>query len=1003
MKARRIWLAGLAAAFITLVTAAPARAEPVSATIAVVTAIVQGASFAAIAFRLAVTVGISLLSQALNKPKTAATDGAKTTTTSGGTTPQTFIVGKYLTAGQETCPPMTYGVDGKTPNAYLVYVIALGCIPGQQLSRIVVSDNYVTIGEAQEMIGGSTVMGYPLLDDYAGNAWVRYHDGTQTEADALLMQKCATYPDRPWSADMVGVGQCYAIVVFKLNKELYSGFPPVRFEMAGVPLYDPRHDDTVGGSGDQRWETPSTWATTTNNMVINYNVHRGIALPDGMSWGGEAEAGDLPLDNWFAAMNACDVAIDLDDETTEPMYQGGLEISLSDQPADILEAMETASCAQSVEIGGIWKVRVGGPGLPVMFFTDDDILIDHDQGHDMFPGLDETHNGIQATHPLPSALWEMTDAPALYNAAWEAQDGGRRLVADLPVTACSSPTQVQRIMTASINDERRLRRHPLTMGPYADILEPLDSAAWTSAREGYTAKIFEVAQAQNGLFDLNATLALRERDSTDFVPPAVYLPWVAAIPGSRLPVAQEVPGFTVTGTTIKDGNGSDRRAALAIEWDPEDLPDVTGVMYEVRVLPSLADVASSSTQNVDAGGIVIAEGIVGSTDYQARARLVADRRTNWTSWVTATTPDVRLATEDLPEDMVNLINSTANDLYKLFLSVETYKQITQALLYTGDGQSVQFVSLQALNKSETALERVDLIGVLAPDSSAYILNTDFVRIDAGTTLAGYVSSVGNTLGGLTDGVSDLGESLGVTNGNVSTLAGTISEVTTTVGALSSSVTDLSLSIDGVRALKFVKVQAGMYAAGFYANADDTTGTSQFGVFASQFLVGDTSDPDHPLQVFLYSAGLFTLNGNLRLNGAAVIEDSLTIHGVAINTAIVPAYAETVSVYHGNGSTIYTLCSTTVTLAVAGTIEATACVLQGFPSGDDQWDCWLYVDGVTSLTAYAQGAWTQVSVSLFNVQQELPAGTYTVQIKWKGGSTIENVVGSLFAKGIQKVA
>jgi|GEM_PF-2861176 len=997
MRLRKLYLGLTACAAAFFLAAAPAKADPVSSAIISAFSLTGVAATAtAFAVNFAFAAGMSILSQALNKQKTAATAGAKTTTSSGGVTPQTFIAGEYLTAGQQVCPPMTYGTDGKTPNAYLTYVIALGCIPGQALNRIVVNDNYVPVGGTEVDIGGSTVKGFPLLGDYEGNAWVRYHDGTQTTADALLMQKFSAYPDRPWSADMVGTGQCYAVVVFKLNKELYSGFPSVRFEMRGIPLYDPRHDDTAGGSGAQRWGDRSTWTTSANNAVIIYNIHRGITLPDGLIWGGEAAAGDLPLDNWFAAMNACDVAVDDGAGGTEPMYRGGLEISLSDQPADVLEALEIAACAQQVEIGGVWKIRVGGPGLPVLFITDNDILIDHDQGHDMFPGLDETHNGIQGTHPLPSALWEKSDAPAQLHPEWEAEDGGRQLIADLSMMACPSPTQAQRIMDASAQEERRFRRHALTLGPYGDVLEPLDSLAWTSARESYTAKVFEVSQMGSGLFTLNANVSLRERDGGDFVPPAVYLPWVAAIPGSRLPVAQDVPGFTVTGTSIKDGGGADRRAALAIEWDADELPDVTGVMYEVRVLPSLADVVGSSTQNVAAGGIVVAEGIVGNTDYQARAKLVANRRTNWTSWVTATTPNVRLAQEDLPEDVVNLINSSAEDIYKLFLSVETHKQITQALLYTGDGRSVQYVSLQALNKSEAALERIDLLGVLAPDGSAYVLDTDFVRIDSGTTLGGYFSSVDGSLAGLAS-------SLGVTNGQVGALAGSLGEVSTAVGGLSASVTDLSLSIDGVRAMKFVKVQAGMYAAGFYANADDEEGTSQFGVFASQFFIGDTSDPDHPLQVFLYSDGLFTLNGDLKLNGAAMIEDSLTIHGVAINTAIVPAYAETVSSYTGNGTTIYTLCSTTVTLEVTGTIEASACVFQGFPSGDKQWDCWLYVNGALTPTSYVQGAWTQVSVSLFNVQQDLPAGTYTVQLKWKGATTIENVVGTVFVKGIQKVA
>ena len=969
MKLRKLLLGLTActAAFFFAVT--PAKADPVSAAIAAWTAFQTGAPWLLVAFEATkAVVGLSILAQGLSHKKTAAATGVKTTTSGGGTTPQTFIVGKYATAGQAVCPPMSYGVEGKTPNAYLVYVIALGCIPGQQLNRLVINDNYVTIGATQENIGGSTVLGYPLLDDYVGNAWIRYHDGTQTEADALLMQQCASYPDRPWSADMILTGMPYVVAVFKLNTELYSGEPSLRAECLGIPLYDPRHDSTVGGSGAQRFHDPATWTTTTNNKVVGYNIHRGIALPDGTVWGGEAAAEDLPLDNWFAAMNACDEVAELEGDATEPMYQCGMEISLSDEPAAILEALDTACCAQSVEIGGIWKTRVGGPGLPVYFMDDGAILVDHDENRDLFPGIGDTHNGIQATHPLPSNLWENTDAPPLYNPEWEAQDGGRRLVADLPITACWLPTQAQRIMTSVISDARRFRRHGHTLGPYASMLEPLDSLAWTSAAESYTAKVFEATRTQLGLRTLNNTLMLRERDGLDFVPPSVYLPWVAALPGSRLPVAQEVPGFSVTGTSIKDGNGTARRAALAIEWDAEDLLDIDSVMYQVRVLPSLADVTSSSTDDVAAGGIVVAEGIVGSTDYQARAKLNTKRRTNWTSWVTATTPNVRLATEDLPAEVVTLIQSTADDLLKLYLDLDTYKQITNALLYTGDGKSVQYVSLQAINRATDAQYKVDLLGVLSADGQAYVLNTSFVKINSTTTLAGFVNTVNSSIGDLT-----------------------------------SSVTETATAVDGLKAQYMVKVQAGKYIAGLYAGADDTTGTSTVGLFATKTFIGDTSDPDHPKQVFLYEDDQFSFNADIRVHGAAMFDDSVTIQGIALNTFIVPAEAETVSAFHGDGSTIYTLCATTVTLAVAGILKVSGGLIQGFPTGDDNWDLWIYIDGTLSgLTSYVQGDWTQVAVPIA-VRRAVAAGGHTIEVKWKGGASVENVAATIFVEGIQKVA
>ena len=57
-------------------------------------------------------------------------------TQNGGTNPCSFVLGKYATAGDNMAPPMTHGKAGKTPNAYLTYVIELSDVPGLSLIHI---------------------------------------------------------------------------------------------------------------------------------------------------------------------------------------------------------------------------------------------------------------------------------------------------------------------------------------------------------------------------------------------------------------------------------------------------------------------------------------------------------------------------------------------------------------------------------------------------------------------------------------------------------------------------------------------------------------------------------------------------------------------------------------------------------------------------------------------------------------------------------------------------
>lgn len=634
----------LAAVLLLCSLATPAEAGPVAAAIGGLLTAVKG--FAALnaltAFlvKTAVSIGLSALARAL-APKPRPAGISTETTTTGGTTPQKFILGRYATAGQLIAPPMSYGAAGKTPRAYLVYPLAVSCLPGVTLERVVINDDYVTLGAA------GANWGRPATGDLAGYAWIDWRDGSQTAAHADLLAAFAADPDRPWSADMVGPGTAYAICRFKYNREVFNGLPALRFECLGIPLYDPRQDSTVGGTGAQRWSTPSTWTQTSNPAVMIYNILRGIALPDGQVWGGGIAAEDLPLASWFAAMNECDIAIPLAAGGTEPQFRAGLEIALDDEPASVIEELLKACSGQIAEFGGVWKMRCGPVAMPVLTLSDDDILVSEEADYEPFPGLSATWNGITATYPEPANLWESKEAPALYNATWEAEDGGRRLVADLRLPAVSWPLQVQRLMSGLIADDRRFRRHRLSLPPEAALLEPLDAISWTSVRNGYTAKVFEVTGLVDALGTLVQSVQLRERDAGDYS-------WSTAMErattlvgaGTTPTAAQSVPGWAAAAAVISDGS-ADRRPAIDLSWDADGAEDARGLQWEVRLAGSGAAILSGTQSQIATGTLRIAEGVLAATAYELRARLIVDRPVSWTAWTAVTTGDTRLALVDL--------------------------------------------------------------------------------------------------------------------------------------------------------------------------------------------------------------------------------------------------------------------------------------------------------------------------------------------------------------------
>lgn len=578
--------------------------------------------------------GLSALSRALQKKPKFEQPGLTTEATqTGGTDPQAFIVGRYATGGQLVAPPMTHGSAGGTPNAYLTYVIAVSDIPGVTLSKVFIDGNVTTNGATVHPDYGTPL----VIKGVADKCWLKFHNGTQTAADPMLLAKYNAHPQRPWTSDMVGTGTAYAILTFRFDRELFKGFPSMRFELGSIPLYDPRKDPTMGGAGTQSWSNPATWTQTGNPAVIIYNILRGVSLPGGDVWGGGWGAGDLPIAVWATAMNACDRPVTLAAGGSEPAYRAGFEIAVDREPAEIIEELLKTCAGRITDVGGLMKIVVGAPGVAVKGITDDDIIVTDEQSHAIFPSLAQTHNGVHATFPDPSALWESRDAPPRYDAVAEAADG-RRLVATVALPACPWPIQVQRLMKGWINEERRFRRHQLVLPPDAAILEPLDTISWTSARNGYSAKMFEVVEIAHDPVSLLQAMSLREIDPTDYDwNETLELPWVAPVTGSNLPSPQVVPLFDALGIALDDATGTPRRPAIILTWNGANQDDVSALEYELRRQGG-TQVMSGATLSVAAGRHVISAGILPDTIYEVRGRFIAPRPVLWTGWVQAITP-----------------------------------------------------------------------------------------------------------------------------------------------------------------------------------------------------------------------------------------------------------------------------------------------------------------------------------------------------------------------------
>lgn len=602
---------------------------------------------------LALNVGMSLLQRALmGEPEKPKEPGVRLDIQIGDDNPIAFPIGKYATAGTRKYVG-TYGQIRDTKNAYQVEVIQFSDVPSDMLA-LWAGGEKVEFGEVNDPLG------FPVLRyrrDGRDHMWVRIANGLQTTADPYLLEKFGSDEDRPWKDTMIGRGCAYICVTSRFDREVFSqGYPSFVIEPKSINLFDPRKCEALGGTGSHLWSDPSTWEPSDNPAVQIYNIIKGIHYVDELGnvewlYGGQnVGAHRLPTSNWVAAMNACDEMIELEDGSTEPRFRSGYEVTCDTEPLTVIQELLKACSGRLVETGGQFKILVGAPGAAVMSITDADMVVTREQDYKPFPTLDSTVNGIEATYPEPAERWADKDAPARYSSDLETEDGGRRLTVSVPFPAAPYGKQVQRLMRAMIEEERRFARHVVVLPPMAFVLEPTDTISWSSEHNGYEEKGFLVVR-KDGEPGMNQVVMLQEIDpddydwDVDFELPIEINPPTVVIPGP-----QTIEDWAAEGVILQGDDGS-RRPAIKLSWDG-DVSDVDFVRFGVRLDGETEPFHTGSTMEVAQGHIVITQGIQRATDYEVQGRFDAissNRPFEPTSWLKVTTPDVPLV--NVPGDL----------------------------------------------------------------------------------------------------------------------------------------------------------------------------------------------------------------------------------------------------------------------------------------------------------------------------------------------------------------
>lgn len=819
------------------------------------------ASVIATGLSLAASFALSYAVKALSGKPQRSTDsfGVQGKLAGGGNVPRSFGLGWHVTAGSLVYANF-HGQGYDTPNSIQTWVIAVSDLP-EKLVGLHVNGQKVTLPDGAADYGlwtddddlGYAVPEYirPHNGEGAATAhlWVKFYDGTQTEADRYLVSAMAATA-RPYASTRVGKGISYLIVHAFNDENLWNGFPTFKAELSGVRLYDPSKDDSVGGSGAQRYGDPATWGGDGDNLpaVQAYAVLRGISHDGVWLYGLQnMAAARLPVSNWITQIEKCRATVE-GTEGPEPSYRTGLQVNVDAQPANLLEALMTGCQGKISEVGGFYKCHLGAPDSPSFSFGDGDILATERQIFRPFYALADSVNGIQATYPDPEQGWNTATAPAYYRSDLEIRDGNRRLMADPAFDAVPYPEQVQRLQKSAIEEGQRARGHTIVLPPAFWTVEPGDVGEWTSARNGYAAKQFRV-DAGTDKANLDVALILTEVDPSDYDwdTSADFKPVTPGGTGSNPPAPQAIAGFDAQPYTLLDDSGIGRRPAILIVWDGSQ-PGIGAVQFEVRLAADGSSVTRGRSDRVSAGNLIITQSILPAVTYQVRGQYIPStpRDMLWSDWLTVTTPDIRYSLAEFDaavKAQVTVIQDALQD------------QINEALNRIAAIAS-GISSRTWLDKREV---RSDLFAV-AGDATARITSLETVVADNELAFASYQTTVS--------------AQFATTNANVTTNASAVA----TLNDYAAAQYVVTLNVNG-------------YATGFNL-VNGGGGISSFVVVADKFQVQKPGyNGDAPVPIFtvgtIDGVASIGISGTLVLDGtfygSRVVAGSINTLQLAVNS------------------------------------------------------------------------------------------------------------------------
>ncbi|MND77327.1 hypothetical protein D3C80_690020 [compost metagenome] len=668
-----------------------------------------------------------------------------------------------------------------------------------------------------------------------GQCFVRFYQGTfdQTADPALIAY---ANPAGRWTAAHRGAGLCYAIVTTITDVDNITSVPSLRFEVRGAPLYDPRFDTTVGGSGTQRQNEQSTWVFTDNPAVMMYNLERGIYIGTEKIVGRGTAASLLPLSEWFTAMNICDEIM----PDGGKRYRAAVIASSGDgvtHDSNMTPLREACAGSWVESVRGQYPI-VGANQAIVATITDQDVAWEKPFQLSFSRTRTELVNTVAASYVSPELFYETTSLTTRIDTLALAQDR-ERLASKVDYTAVTDHRVGDRLADIAIRASRYQANGSFTVHPKFLALQVGQWVQWQSDRYNRTIKLqihSKSLGAMGGDSVRDVSISWQEVGDGIFDPTAYATNPPIPIPNGQPDYQAQLSNFNAIPNKVIGDDGQEY-PGIRLFWD--EITDTTVEGVEIQYWPE-NDPSQVFTAYVprDVTVFQIVNGLTSKSEWNVRYRFrvaAGTRPVVWSAPVLVLTPETSGDNSPvnfvrLDDDVKGLVNYMTDDLR------EFKRQAQENATKSASGLLDAYSNVQTIRRELTstfgtakASWQEDILVATGPNSA---IGQQLTQINVSLGNKADASTV-VLLQSRVDGVE----------GDMTAISNALTEVNASVDGNVSSATWRMTATSGsggsstkISAFARVGTTDSWKEAGWFVNVTPTS--SQFIVIANQFAIAN---------------------------------------------------------------------------------------------------------------------------------------------------------------------